>query len=340
MLKWKAFRYILFVTIEKQRDYFVKKGPSSQGYGFSIGHVWMWELDCEESWVPKNWCFWTVVLEKTLESLLNYKEIQLVHAKGDQSWVFIGRTDAKAETPIFWQPHVKSWFIGKDPDAGRDWGQEEKGTTEDEMPGWHHRLDEHEFEWTSGIGDGQGGLACCYSWGLKKSDTTKRLNWIDPRFVLAFHILSCVTLIKSLNLSFLIWKMGTMILQPFRLHTCLQRAGGPERSFWVPESEKIWIILPPGEKEIFSLEVMTAIPKAKYWFKPNDIYLWTMTQNSDWANASVFWGPRELMITVSEVTLPQPYKSAFPCQLLLSWNHTARRVVRLLVSFQFPKSPA
>ena len=104
--------------------------------------------------------------------------------------------------------------------------------------------------------------------------------------------------------------------------------------------KKIWIILPPGEKEIFSLEVMTAIPKAKYWFKPNDIYLWTMTQNSDWADASVFWGPRELMITVSEVTLPQPYKSAFPCQLLLSWNHTARRVVRLLVSFQFPKSPA
>ena len=110
---------------------------------FSSDHVWMWELDCEESWVPKNWCFWTVVLEKTLESLLDCKEIQPVHPKGDQSWVFIGRTDAEAETPILWPPHEKSWLIGKDSDAGRDWGQEEKGTTEDEMAGWHHRLDGH-----------------------------------------------------------------------------------------------------------------------------------------------------------------------------------------------------
>ena len=110
---------------------------SSKGYGFSSGHVWMWELDCEESWVPKNWCFWTVVLEKTLESLLDCKESQPVHPKGDQSWVFTGRTDAEAETPILWPPPVKSWLIGKDPDAGRDWGQEEKGTTEDEMAGWH-----------------------------------------------------------------------------------------------------------------------------------------------------------------------------------------------------------
>ena len=104
------------------------------------GHVWMWELDCEESWALKNWCFWTVVLEKTLESPLDCKEIQPLHSKGDQSSVFFGRTDAKAETPILWPPHVKSWLIGKDSDAGRDWGQEEKGTTEDEMAGWHHRL--------------------------------------------------------------------------------------------------------------------------------------------------------------------------------------------------------
>ena len=118
----------------------------SHGCGFSSGHVWMWELDCEERWVPKNWCFWTVVLEKTLESPLDCKEIQPVHPKRDQSWVFIGRTGAEAETPVLWPHDVKSWLIGKDPGAGRDWGQEEKGTTEDEMAGWHHRLDGHEFE--------------------------------------------------------------------------------------------------------------------------------------------------------------------------------------------------
>ena len=162
--------------IEKQRHYFANKGPSSQDYGFSSGHIWMWELDCEESWVPKNWCFWTVVLEKTLESPLACKEVQLVHPKGDQSWVFFGRNDAKAKTPILWPPHVKSWFIGKDPDAGRDWGHEEKGTTEDEMAGWHHWLDGHESGWTPWVGDGQGGLACCDSWGCKESDTTERLN--------------------------------------------------------------------------------------------------------------------------------------------------------------------
>ena len=131
--------------IEKQRHYFANKGPSSQGYGFSSGHVWMWELDREESWASKNWCFWTVLLEKTLESPLDCKEIQPVHLKGDQSLVFIGRTDAEAEIPILWPPDVKSWLIGKDPDEGRDWGQE-KGTTEDEMAGWHHRLDGHDFE--------------------------------------------------------------------------------------------------------------------------------------------------------------------------------------------------
>ena len=121
---------------------------SSQGYGFSCGHVWMWELDCEESWAPKNWCFWTVVLEKTLESPLDCKEIQPAHSKGDWSWVFFGRNDAKAETPVLWPPHGKSWLIGKDSDTVRDWGQKEKGTTEDEdeMAGWHHRLEGHEFE--------------------------------------------------------------------------------------------------------------------------------------------------------------------------------------------------
>ena len=136
----------------------------------------MWELDCEESWALKNW---TVVLDKTLENPLDCKEIQPIHTKGDQSWVFIGRTDAEAETPICWPPDVKSWLIGKDPDAGKDWGQEEKGTTEDETVGWHHRHDGHGFGWTLGVGDGQGGLACCSPWGHKESDMTEGLNWTE-----------------------------------------------------------------------------------------------------------------------------------------------------------------
>ena len=139
----------------------------------------MWELDCEESWEPKNRYFWTVVLEKTLESPLDCKEIQPVHSEGDQSGLFFGRNEAKAETPVLWPPHVKSWLIGKDSDTGRDWGQEEKGMTLDEMAGWHHGLDGHESEWTLGGGDGQEGLACCDSWGRKESDTTERLNWIE-----------------------------------------------------------------------------------------------------------------------------------------------------------------
>ena len=131
--------------IKKQRHYFANKGPSSQSYGFSSSHVWMWELDHTESWAP-NWCFWTVVLDKTLKSLLDCKEIQSVHPKGDQSWVFTGRTDIEAKTPILCAPDVKNWLIGKDPDSGEDWRQEEKEMTEDEMVGWHHRLNGHEFE--------------------------------------------------------------------------------------------------------------------------------------------------------------------------------------------------
>ena len=142
----KGRRKSITETGPRQRHYFANKGPSSQGCGFSSGHVWMWELDCEESWVLKNWCFWALVLEKTLESPLDCKEIQPIHPKGDQPWDFFGRNDAKAETPVLWPPHAKSWLIGKNSDAGRDWGQEEKGTTEDEMVGWHHWLDGHEFE--------------------------------------------------------------------------------------------------------------------------------------------------------------------------------------------------
>ena len=140
----------------------------------------MWELDYKESWVPKNWCFWTVMLEKTLESPLDCKEVQPVCIKGDQSWVFIGRTDVEAETPVLWPPGAKSWLIWKDPDAGKDLGQEEKGPTEDEMVGWHHRLNGRESEWTPGVDDGQGGLVCCGPWGHKESDTTEQLNWRTP----------------------------------------------------------------------------------------------------------------------------------------------------------------
>ena len=135
------------------------------------------ELDYQESWGPKNWCFWIVVLKKTLESPLDCKEIQPVHPKGNQSWLFIGRTDAEAETPILWPPDAKNWLNGKDPDARKDWRQEEKGMTENEMVGWHHQLDGHESEQAPGVGDGQGSLACFSPWDRKELDMTERRNW-------------------------------------------------------------------------------------------------------------------------------------------------------------------
>ena len=160
---------------------FANKGLSSQSYGFFSSHVWMWESDHKESWMPKNWCFWTVVLEKTLESPLHCKEIKPVNPKGNQSWIFIGRTEAEPETPILWPPDEKSWLIRKDPDSGKDWRQEKKGMTEDEKVGWHHQLDGHVFEQALGVGDEQGSLVSCSPWGLKKSDTTEQLNWIRLR---------------------------------------------------------------------------------------------------------------------------------------------------------------
>ena len=132
--------------IKKQRDFFTDKGPSSQNYGFSRSHVWMWELDYIESWVPENWCFWTLLMEKTLESPLDSKDTQPLHPKGNQYWIFIGRTDIEAETPTLWPPDMNNWLIGKNPDAGQDWRQKQKGMTEDEMVGRHHRLNRHEFE--------------------------------------------------------------------------------------------------------------------------------------------------------------------------------------------------
>ena len=146
---------------------------------FSVVHVWMWELDYKVSWAPKNWCFWTVVLEKTLESPLDCKEIQPVHPKVHQSWIFIGRTDAEAESPILWPPDAKNWLIWKDPDARKDWRQAERGMTEDEMVGWHHRLNGHDFEQAPRISNGQGSLACCSTWGHKESDMNERLNWLE-----------------------------------------------------------------------------------------------------------------------------------------------------------------
>ena len=159
---------------------------------FFNSHVWMWELDHKEGWAPKNWCFQTLVLEKTLESPLGQQgDYKPFISKGYQHWIFIGRTYGDAEAPILCPLDVKSWLIGTDPDAGRDWEQEEKGTTEDEMAGWHHQLDGHEFEWTPGDGDGQGGLECCDSWGRKESDTTERLNWTELKGDMWLQITWC-----------------------------------------------------------------------------------------------------------------------------------------------------
>ena len=165
--------------IKKQRYHFADKGPYSQSYGFSGSHVRMWELDHKEGWVPKNWWFLTVMMGKILQSPLDSKEIKPVSPKENQPWMFTGRTDAEAEAPIHGAPDQKSWLTRKDPDAEKDWGQEEKGTTQDEMAGWHHGPDGRESEWTPGVGDGQGSLAYCNPWGHKESDRTERQNWTD-----------------------------------------------------------------------------------------------------------------------------------------------------------------
>ena len=173
--------------MKKQRHHFVDKGPHSQSYGFSSSHVRRWEWDSKEERVPKNWCFWTVVLEESLESPLDSKEIKPVNPKGNQPWIFTERTDAEAEAPILWSLDVKRWLIGKDPDAGKDW-RREKGTTEDEMVGWHHWLNRHEFELAPRVGDGQGGLICCSLWGRKQLDMTEQLNWLNWEFSFSFSL--------------------------------------------------------------------------------------------------------------------------------------------------------
>ena len=170
--------------IKKQRHYVANKGPSSQGYGFPSGHVWMWELDYKESWAPRNWCFWTVVLEKTLESHLDCEKVQPVHPKGNQSWVFIGSTDVWSWTSntlaTWWEEltHLKRPWCWERLRAGG------KGMTQDNMVGWYHRLNGHGFGWTPGVGDGQGGLASCGSWFGKELDTTEWLNWTECKYSL------------------------------------------------------------------------------------------------------------------------------------------------------------
>ena len=175
--------------IKKQRCYFANKDPSNQRYGFSCSHVWMWELDYKESWAPKNWCFRPVVLEKALWSPLDCKEIQPVHPKGNQSWIFIGRTDAEAETPILWSPDAKNWLIGKDPDAGKDWKQE-KGTTEDEMLGWHHSLDGHEFKQALGV------VTDREAWGPPVLGVTKSQTWLSDWTELKLEI-ECMAFLEA-----------------------------------------------------------------------------------------------------------------------------------------------
>ena len=173
---------------------------SSQNYVFSRSHIWMWELDHKESWAPKNWCFWTVVLEKTLESSLDCKEIKPVNHKGNQSWIFIGRTDAETETPILWPPDAKNWLLRKDPDAGKNWRQEEKGTTEAVMVGWHHWCNGREFEQALGVGDAQESLACCSSpWGHKESNTTEQLNWTEHHSTAAAGTMDQFSSVQSLS---------------------------------------------------------------------------------------------------------------------------------------------
>ena len=194
MLAWKKSYDQPRQHVKKQRHYFADKGPSSQSYGFSSSHVWMWELDYKEGWAPKNWCFWSMVLKKTFESPLYCKEIKPVNLKGDQPWIFTARTDAGAEAPVFWSSDADRWLTGKDPEAGKDWKQEEKGMTEDDMVVWHHWLNGHEFQQALGIGDGQGSQTCC-SPRITKSQTPLSnrtefnidyfLNYVNLKFILA-----------------------------------------------------------------------------------------------------------------------------------------------------------
>ena len=180
------------------------QSPSSQSYAFSSSHVWMWELNYKESWVLKDWCFWTVVLQKTLENPLDCKEMKPVNPKGNLSWILIGRTDAEALR--LWPPNAKNWVTGKDPVAGKDWRREEKGTPEDEMFGWHHWLDGQELDQAPGVGNGQWSLVCCSPWGGKESDMTKQLNWTELNI---FH--TTAPIVHSILVSYQLHRFVVMI---------------------------------------------------------------------------------------------------------------------------------
>ena len=206
LASWKKSHEQPRQHIKKRRHYSADKGSSSQSYGFSSSLVMMWELDSKESWPLENWCFWTVGEDSW--GYLGPKDIQPVHPKGNQSWIFTGRTDAEAETPILWILNVKNWPIGKDPEAVKDWRQEEKGTIEDEMIGWHHRLNAHEFEQAPGVGDGQGNLACCSPWGFKESDTTEQLSWTEHRVFIGAQFLAATSFAALWHSQF-----GTLLCQ-------------------------------------------------------------------------------------------------------------------------------
>ena len=182
----------------------------------------MWELDHKENWALKSWCFWTVVLEKTLESPLDCKEIKSVNPKGDQSWLFIGRTDAGV--PMLWPPDAKNWLTGKDPDAGKDWRREEKGTKEDDMVGWNHRLDGHEFEQLPGAGEGQGSLACCSPWGNKEPDITERLNWSPIKHLFWLQWYETRNNKEKTGKSTNTWRIDNMLLNSQRMKKDIKRA--------------------------------------------------------------------------------------------------------------------
>ena len=199
-LNWLNWRKLKIIQRNGKISHaFADKGPYSQSYGFSSSHVGMWELNHKEGWVLKNWCFPTVVLEKTLESPLHGKEIKPVNPKGNQSWIFIGRTDAEAEAPVLWPPGAKSWPTGKDPDAGKDWRQEEKRVTEDEMVGCHHWLSGQELEQTPGDREGQGSVVCCIPWGRKELDTTEQqeLSEEEPSLTTLWNIWKLFSLLSS-----------------------------------------------------------------------------------------------------------------------------------------------
>ena len=214
---------------KKQSHYFADKGLSNRSYSFSSSHIQVWELGHKEGWTLENCCFWTMVLEKTLESHLDCKEIKPVNPKEIQPWIFIGRTDAEAEAPIFWPPVVKNWFFGKNPDAGKDWRREEKGITEDEMVGWHHWLKGHEFEQALGNGEGQGNLACCSLWGLKKLDTSEVLNnnrWYKCALKMESHgIKPTGRHINDFNLNIINYHVKTIIIS-HHYHNKLPQQGG------------------------------------------------------------------------------------------------------------------